>query len=151
MSPRPISAADLASAFGSRTDGAVVTFEGRVRAGNLGRSVLRLHYEAYDAMADEVLGEIVAEAMDRFSAGEIAVRHRSGSLEIGDVAVAIAAAAPHRAAAFEAVRYVIEEIKQRLPIWKREEYADGTSDWLDGAAPPVAPADPGTPGEAAGA
>ena len=150
MSARPISATDLAAAVGASTVGAVVTFEGRVRVENLGRSVLRLHYEAYDEMAVEVLREIVAEAMERFSTVEIAVKHRSGSLEIGDVAVAIAAAAPHRAASFDAVRYVIEEIKQRLPIWKREEYEDGTSRWLDGAIPPSAPKTPtgGTDGGA---
>lgn len=142
---RPISATDLAAAIGDRADGAIVTFEGRVRVQNEGRSVLRLHYESYDAMAEEVLREIVAEAMDRYAAGEIAVRHRSGTLEIGDVAVAIAASAPHRSAAFDAVRYVIEEIKIRLPIWKREEYEDGSSRWLDGAVPPGAPADKSAP------
>ena len=147
MSSLPISAADLAAAVGARTDGAVVSFEGRVRGQNQGRSVRRLHYEAYDAMADEVLKEITAEAMDRFSAGEIAVKHRSGALEIGDVAVAIAASAPHRAAAFDSVRYVIEAIKVRLPIWKREEYDDGTSCWLDGVEPPRAPAAHAPPGQ----
>ena len=146
ISVRPISAEALASAIGARTDGAVVTFEGRVRIQNQGRSVLRLHYESYDAMAEEVLGEIVTEARERFGAGKIAVQHRSGSLEIGEVSVAIAAAARHRAAAFDAVRYVIEQIKTRLPIWKREEYDDGTSRWLDGAVPPGTPTgdDPAT-------
>ena len=151
ISALPISAADLAAAVGARTDGAVVTFEGRVRVQNQGRSVRRLHYEAYDAMADEVLREITAEAMDRFGAGEIAVKHRSGTLEIGDVAVAIAASAPHRAAAFDSVRYVIEAIKVRLPIWKREEYDDGTSCWLDGVEPPRAPAAQVPPGQKADA
>jgi molybdopterin synthase catalytic subunit len=146
ISVRPISAEALASAIGARTDGAVVTFEGRVRTQNQGRSVLRLHYESYDAMAEEVLGEIVTEARERFGAGKIAVQHRSGSLEIGEVSVAIAAAARHRAAAFDSVRYVIEQIKTRLPIWKREEYNDGTSRWLDGAVPPAPPTgdDPAT-------
>ena len=109
-----------------------------MRIQNQGRSVLRLHYESYDAMAEEVLGEIVTEARERFGAGKIAVQHRSGSLEIGEVSVAIAAAAPHRAAAFDAVRYVIEQIKTRLPIWKREDYEDGSSRWLEGAVPPGA-------------
>ena len=110
-------------------------------------SVLRLHYESYDAMADEVLREIAAEARDRFGVGQVAVQHRAGSLEVGEVSVAIAACAPHRAAAFDAVRYVIEQIKTRLPIWKREEYEDGTSRWLDGAVPPGTAGsgtDPGT-------
>lgn len=98
-------------------------------------------------MAVEVLREIADETRDRFSVGEVAVQHRSGSLDVGEVSVAIAVCAPHRAAAFDAVRYVIEQIKTRLPIWKREEYEDGTSRWLDGAVPPGAPgsgADPGT-------
>jgi molybdopterin synthase catalytic subunit len=102
-------------------------------------------------MAEDVLGEIVAEARERFGAGEIAVRHRSGALEIGEVAVAIAAAAPHRAAAFDSVRYVIEQIKIRLPIWKREEYEDGTSRWLEGALPPGVPTVDATPGTENGA
>lgn len=139
ISECPISAAALTAAVGATANGAIVTFEGRVRVRNQGRSVIRLHYESYDTMADEVLKEIVAEARNRFGAGEIAVMHRSGSLEIGEVAVAIAASAPHRAAAFDSVRYVIEQIKTRLPIWKREEYEDGTSRWLEGAVPPGAP------------
>jgi len=145
ISERPVSAAALAAAVAATANGAIVTFEGRVRVRNQGRSVIRLHYESYDAMADEVLKEIVAEARNRFGAGEIAVRHRSGSLEIGEVAVAIAASAPHRAAAFDSVRYVIEQIKTRLPIWKREEYEDGTSRWLEGAVPPGAPAGDAAP------
>ena len=145
ISEYPISAAALAVAVGATANGAIVTFEGRVRVRNQGRSVIRLHYESYDAMANEVLKEIVAEARNRFGAGEIAVRHRSGSLEIGEVAVAIAASAPHRAAAFDSVRYVIEQIKTRLPIWKREEYEDGTSRWLEGAVPPGAPAGDAAP------
>ena len=136
ISSRPISAAALAAAVGARTDGAVVTFEGRVRSRNQARAVLKLHYESYDSMADDVLREIAAEARDRFGAGEVAVQHRSGSLEVGEVSVAIATSAPHRAAAFDATRYVIEQIKTRVPIWKREDYEDGSSSWLDGSVPP---------------
>jgi molybdopterin synthase catalytic subunit len=135
MSDRPISASELASFIGAGTDGAVVTFEGRVRARNEDRSVIRLHYEAYGAMANEVLEQIVQEARERTGAGEVAVQHRSGSLTVGEVSVAIVACAPHRSAAFDATRYVIEQIKTRMPIWKLEEYEDGSRRWLDGSPP----------------
>jgi len=101
-------------------------------------------------MAVEVLREIAAEARDRFGVGQVAVQHRTGSLEVGEVSVAIAACAPHRAAAFDAVRYVIEQIKTRLPIWKCEEYEDGSSQWLDGAVPPGTPGSGTDPGTGAG-
>jgi len=136
VSDRPISASELASFIGARTDGAIVTFEGRVRSRNQERSVIRLHYEAYDAMANEVLEQIAKEARERSGAGEVAVQHRSGTLTVGEVSVAIVACAPHRSAAFDATRYVIEQIKTRMPIWKREEYEDGSSRWLDGSVPP---------------
>ena len=105
-----------------------------------------LHYEAYDAMASAVLSEIATEARDRFEIADVVVQHRLGSLEVGAVSLAIAACAPHRAPAFDAVRYVIEQIKERVPIWKREEYEDGSSEWLGAAAPRPggsAPRDPG--------
>lgn len=147
MSDRSISASELAALVGTRTDGAVVTFEGRVRSLNRDRSVVRLHYEAYEAMATEVLERIAEEARAKTGGGEVAVQHRSGSLAVGEVSVAIVACAPHRSAAFDATRYVIEQIKTRLPIWKREEYEDGSSRWLDGSSPPTAAApsetDPG--------
>jgi molybdopterin synthase catalytic subunit len=81
-------------------------------------------------MAEAECGRIVAEARTRWSA-EVALEHRTGMLEIGDASVAIAAAAPHRDAAFAACRYVIEQVKRRVPIWKREYYADGTVGWVD--------------------
>ena len=108
--------------------GAVVTFTGTARDHSDGRpEVAELEYEAYPEMAASVLDEIRAEAEARFGA-RCAVVHRSGVVPIGEAAVAIATAAPHRAEAYEANRYVIEEIKHRLPIWKRERFADG-SEW----------------------
>ena len=86
-------------------------------------------------MAEETLHAIAVEAAARFGVGGVAALHRTGSLEIGEASVAIAVAAAHRGDAFDAARYVIEQIKTRLPIWKREEYADGSSEWLDGAPP----------------
>lgn len=135
LSRAPVAADALATELGGRTDGAVVTFEGRVRSRNAGRSVRILHYEAYDAMASAVLAEIAREARGRFEIADVVVMHRLGSLEVGEVSLAVAACAPHRAPAFDAVRFVIEQIKERVPIWKREEYEDGSSEWLGGAPP----------------
>lgn len=132
---RPISAAELAGELVGEGHGATVTFEGTVRDRNRGRPVARLHYEAYVPMAEETLQAIAAEAAAKFGVGGVAVLHRTGSLEIGDASVAIAVASEHRGDAFAAARYVIEQIKIRLPVWKREEYADGSFAWLDGGSP----------------
>ena len=108
--------------------GAVVTFVGRARnRADDGREVLELEYEAYPVLAESVLAEIVGEVELRWGAAA-AVVHRVGTVPIGEAAVAIVTAAPHRGVAYEANRYVIEAIKQRLPIWKRERFADG-SEW----------------------
>ena len=107
--------------------GAVVTFVGRARnRADDGREVLELEYEAYPEMADAVLRAVAAEVADRWPDCALAVVHRTGAVPIGEAAVAIVTAAPHRADAYEANRYVIEAIKQRLPIWKLERFADGT-------------------------
>lgn len=128
LTDAPIDVAALERAVAASGMGAIVTFVGRARdVADDGRSVLELEYEAYPEMAASVLDEIRAEAEARFGAS-CAVVHRSGVVPIGEAAVAIATAAPHRAEAYEANRYVIEEIKRRLPIWKRERFADG-SEW----------------------
>ena len=122
----PIDVAALEAAVAAGGHGAVVTFVGRARdTADDGRTVLELDYEAYAEMADAVLSEIAAEAASRWGAA-VAVVHRSGVVPIGEAAVAIVTATAHRAEAYEANRYVIEAIKQRLPIWKRERFADGT-------------------------
>jgi MoaE-MoaD fusion protein len=106
--------------------GALVTFVGRARdTADDGRQVHQLDYEVYPELAASVLVEIAAEAESRWPV-MVAVVHRSGVVPIGEAAVAIVTAAPHRAEAYEANRFVIEAIKQRLPIWKRETFADGT-------------------------
>ena len=107
--------------------GAVITFAGRARDhADDGREVLELDYEAYPEMAGTVLAAIAAEAEERWPGVGIGVIHRTGVVPLGEVAVAIVTAAPHRSAAYDANRYLIEELKQRLPIWKRERFADGT-------------------------
>jgi molybdopterin synthase catalytic subunit len=110
--------------------GATVLFVGTVRGTNEGRSVSSIAYSAYRGMAEAELDRICREAVDRYPELRLAAEHRLGSLAVGEASIAIAAAHPHRAEAFEACRYVIEEAKRRLPIWKNEEYADGTSDWV---------------------
>ncbi|MBT8462139.1 MAG: molybdenum cofactor biosynthesis protein MoaE [Gemmatimonadetes bacterium] len=129
---------DLLRQLGSLSDGAVLVFEGRVRDHNTGRAVVCLHYDAYREMADDVLREIASEALRTTGASVIAVRHRVGSLEPPDVSLLVGVAAAHRGPAYAASTYVIEELKRRLPLWKREEYSDGSSRWLGGHTPPAA-------------
>ncbi len=113
------------------SNGAIALFLGTVRNTNDGRPVVGLEYTAYEAMAERELDRIVREASTRFSTEDIAVQHRIGLLALGDVSVAVATAHPHRARAFDACRYIIEALKCRVPIWKREQYADGTTEWID--------------------
>jgi len=107
------------------SDGALCVFLGVVRDENDGRRVLRLEYEAYEDMALPLMEEISAEARARFGVSDVRIVHRLGRLEIGEVSVAVAAASPHRAEAFAACRYAIDTLKARVPIWKKEFYADG--------------------------
>jgi len=106
-----------------------VLFIGTVRDENRGREVVSLHYEAYAPMAVREITAIAGEARARFGVQGVAVHHRTGDLALGDVAVVIAVAGVHRAEAFLAARYVIDELKARAPIWKKEIYRDGES-WL---------------------
>lgn len=110
-------------------DGAIVTFVGVVRSQSQGRSVERLEYEAHEAMAEKVLAAIGKECSERWPEAQVAVHHRVGCLSVGDLAVAIAACAPHRPEAFAACRHVIERLKQDCPIWKREVGPDG-AEWV---------------------
>jgi molybdopterin synthase catalytic subunit len=128
LSTEAIDAVGLEEELADHRYGAVVTFVGRARDhADDGRTVLELEYEAYGPMAERVLAEIAGEAESRWGAA-VSVMHRVGVVPIGDAAVVIAAAAPHRSEAYEASRFVIEAIKERLPIWKRERFSDG-SEW----------------------
>jgi molybdopterin synthase catalytic subunit len=113
----------------SSSRGGVACFLGTVRNHHEGREVLRLDYSAYEPMAEAECARIVAEAETRWQVA-VALRHRVGQLEIGDTAVAVVAASAHRDEAFVACRYVIEEVKRRVPIWKREVFVDGTVEWV---------------------
>ncbi|MBS1241432.1 MAG: thiF [Gemmatimonadetes bacterium] len=130
----PVDVAALVRQVEAPDRGAIVTFLGTVRNHHTGRSVERLEYHAYGAMAEAECGRILAEAERRWPC-RAALSHRTGTLAIGDVAVAIAVGAAHRDEAFAACRSVIEELKRRVPIWKRELYQDGSEAWVDPTAP----------------
>lgn len=134
LSAAPLDPTALQRALGDARAGACVTFEGRVRNHNDGRPVLALDYEAFAVLAEREGARIVAEARERFDVLALACVHRIGALQIGDLAIWVGVAAAHRDAAFGACRYVIDEAKARVPIWKKEHYADGTSEWVNGAS-----------------
>jgi molybdopterin synthase catalytic subunit len=110
--------------------GAYASFEGWVRNHNDGRAALGLRYEAYVALAETEGEAIVAEALRRFAIADAACVHRIGDLAIGDLAVWVGVSAAHRDAAFAACRWIIDEVKARVPIWKHERYAEGDAAWL---------------------
>ena len=111
--------------------GGVCIFEGWVRNNNDGRDVLQLEYEVYEPLAVSEGEKVIAEALQQFPFLEALCVHRSGVLAIGDCAVWVGVSAPHRDEAFKACRYIIDEIKTRLPIWKKEHYVDGDSGWVN--------------------
>jgi len=126
-----IRAEELVAEVASGRDGAVALFLGTVRDHNAGRRVLFLEYEAYPAMAEAEMARIEEEARGRFAVSRIAVSHRTGRLEIGEVSVGVAVAAHHRADALEACRFVIDELKRTVPIWKKEHFEGGAA-WIEG-------------------
>lgn len=120
----------------TRTDacGGIVTFLGVVRdRAHDGRDVSGLEYEAHEAMALAEFEAIEREAGERFAGIRLGIVHRVGALAVGEIAVAVCAAAPHRKAAFDACEYAIDQLKARAPIWKKERYTDGTGEWVENA------------------
>ena len=115
----------------SPVSGGFVTFEGWVRNRNDGLDVLRLEYQAYERLAIKEGQSILAEAMERFPFEDAVCVHRVGALEIGDLAVWVAVSSVHRDEAFKACRYIIDEVKHRVPIWKKEHYVNGDSGWVN--------------------
>jgi len=111
--------------------GGYASFEGWVRNHNEGRTVRGLEYEAFEALANKEGERIVTEAMQRFGVINAACVHRIGALAIGDLAVWVGVSSRHRAEAFSACRYIIDEVKHRAPIWKKEHYVDGDSGWVN--------------------
>ena len=110
--------------------GAVVTFLGTVRDLTDGRVTVALDYEAYPGMAEKKRAEIEGETRRRWPVGELMMVHRLGHLDVGDVSVAVAVSCPHRAQAFEACRHAIDRLKELVPIWKKENWADGSTEWV---------------------
>lgn len=136
---RPIDPCAVLGAVAGHHNGASVLFVGTVRDQNEGAAVTGLDYTAYRDMAESELASIALEAAERWSTEDIVVEHRIGSLALGEASVAIAVAHAHRGEAYEASRYIIEELKQRLPVWKRERYVDGRADWVTNANPAGGP------------
>lgn len=130
----PISAAALLAEVTTSGTGATTLFLGTVRDTNDGRAVTGIEYTAYAAMAAEELSRIVSEAVQHFAGVSVVVEHRVGTLTLTDVSVAIATAHARRAPAMDASRFVIEELKRRVPIWKREHYVEGDWHWVDPTA-----------------
>jgi molybdopterin synthase catalytic subunit len=126
----PIDAAALLERAGQRSDGGAACYIGTVRDNDAGRPVRALEYEAHEPMAEAELGRLCREAARRFEVGRVEVVHRLGRLEVGDVAVAVVVAAPHRGAALDATRWLIDTLKADVPIFKKEVYADEGSHWV---------------------
>ena len=126
---------DLQGIRASVTDpraGAVVLFEGCARDHHGGRAVEELAYEAFAPMAERELAALRLEAMERFGLCRCTIHHRTGTVPLTEAAVAVATAAPHRREAFEAALWIMDRIKERVPVWKRERYTGGTETWVEG-------------------
>jgi len=136
ITPEPLDVHEVVrlaeDAAGAGRHGAIAIFVGNVRGENRGRRVLELHYEAYEPLAVKAFGLIAEEARQAWPEVALAVRHRVGTVSVGEASIVIAAASPHRAEAFQACRYVIERVKQIAPVWKRETF-DGGEEWIEGA------------------
>ncbi len=131
ISSTTIDANELKVKLADPRAGAFVTFEGWVRDHNEGKEVLTLEYEAYEALCQNEARLILSEARNKFGVIDVHCAHRIGELKIGELAVWVGVSSAHRSAAFDACRYVIDEIKSRLPIWKKETYANGSSGWVN--------------------
>ena len=123
-------------------NGGVVTFLGTTRNDNDGRRVLYLEYEAYEGMAEKMLGHIAEEISQRWGITDVSIAHRFGRLEIGEISLVVAVASPHRQEAFQACLYTVDRIKQNVPIWKKEVFEDGEV-WvgIEGQAHPAPASD----------
>jgi len=122
---------EAVAAVESPAAGAVNVFLGVVRNNNLGRSVQYLEYDAYPAMAEKVMRELADAAKERFGLEDVAVLHRTGRLEIGEASLLIAVSCGHRAESFEAGHWLVNEIKKKVPVWKKEVWDDGEA-WIEG-------------------
>ncbi len=126
----PIDVARILSEAGTDSDGALVSFVGRVRNFSHEKTVLHMEYEAYSEMARKKIKKLVDEACEKYRLGSCFVTHRFGKVGVGEVSIVIAVSSPHRNEAFQAARYLIDTIKKEVPIWKKEFYSDGSS-WIN--------------------
>ena len=135
LTRHPLDVRDLLAEVQGPERGGTCAFLGTVRNDD---GVTAIEYSAYDRMALDEIDRILGEARERWPDARVMLQHRLGIIPAGEASIAIVAAAPHRADAFDACRYVIEEVKRRLPIWKKEMHADGTATWVDASGKPVA-------------
>lgn len=131
---RPIDVAAIVAEVTGPANGAVSLFLGTVRDTNQGRPVLAIEYSAYSEMAERELAALAQEAVEMFGTEHVVIEHRTGYVALAEPSVVIAVASPHRAAAQDASRWIIEQLKQRVPIWKKEHYVDGTREWVGQAS-----------------
>lgn len=129
LTEQPIDFQNLTEAVRDNAAGAVVLFLGTVREFTSGVQTAWLAYEAYPEMARASMAQLETEVRAQFTVTKVAISHRFGKLELGDVSVAIAVSSPHRAQAFDAGRWLIDTLKERVPIWKKEHYSDGREAW----------------------
>lgn len=129
---RPIEPSRVLASVADESAGGAVLFVGTIRKKSDGRLVKGLVYQVYKEMAERKMGEIEAQVRRRWPVKRIAMSHRFGKLEVGEVSVAVAVSCEHRAEAFEACRYAIDAIKGTLPIWKKERFEDGAETWVKG-------------------
>jgi len=130
LSGESLDVGEVVRRVSGRDAGGIVTFIGAVRDASRGKQIRHLEYEAYPGMAEREMQKIADEAAVQWPGARVAVAHRTGHLEIGELAVVVAAVAPHRAEAFAAARYTIDTLKERVPIWKKEVATDGEY-WVD--------------------
>ena len=125
----PLNAEAVTATVQKESNGGVVTFLGATRNETEGNRVLYLEYEAYEGMAGKMLARIAEEVSERWGIADVSIAHRFGRLQPGEVSMVVAVASPHRAAAFEACQYVVDRVKQNVPIWKKEVFEDGAA-WV---------------------
>lgn len=129
ITDQPIDYAAITEQVRSSECGAVVLFMGTVREMTAGKQTVALDYEAYPEMADQMMQQLIDEARDQWDVHGIAIEHRVGHLTLGEISVAIAVSSAHRSEAFEAGRFLIDRLKEIVPIWKKENWSDGTTEW----------------------
>jgi molybdopterin synthase catalytic subunit len=130
LTPHPIDVQKITETVRRSHCGAIVTFLGTVRDLTDGRTTVALDYEAHPGLAEKLMAQIDEETRKRWPVGELVLIHRTGHLAVGEISVALAVSCPHRTEAFEACRFVIDRLKEVVPIWKKEIWADGSSEWI---------------------